>query len=200
MISDIDFLIKRFSVGSVSLGDIEVLIHFAKGLEVVVELGTNIGTTSVLLSAVAGKVFTVDVFENTDLIEDEKQKETYAKAFRNNKHHYGVIAKKLAYFKVDVSQGLSHELADAFGPESVDMVFIDGDHSYNGVKRDFDAWFDKIKTGGYFAFHDCVKSFPVYQYKKEVLDHDERISIVSDKLRIDSPTLTSTVVYEKRHC
>lgn len=199
MISDIDFLIQRFSAASVSLGDIEVLVHFAKDLDVVVELGTNIGSTSILLSVVARKVFTVDVFERVDLIEDEQQKGIYAKAFGNNQHYYSAIIKKLAPFKIDVSQCLSYQFSDAFGPESVDMLFIDADHSYEGVKRDFETWFDKIKKGGYFAFHDCVDSFPVYQYKINVLDHDRRITIVSDTLQIDSPTLTSTVVYEKKH-
>lgn len=200
MISDIDFLIQRFSAGSVSLGDIEVLIHFAKDLDAVVELGTNIGTTAILLSAVAKKVYTVDVFEDVDLIEDKQQRDIYAKTFGNNQHYYSAIIKKLAPFKIDVSQCLSYQFADAFGPESVDMLFIDADHSYDGVKRDFETWFDRIKKGGYFAFHDCVDAFPVYQYKNNVLDHDRRISIVSDTLRIDSPSLTSVVVYEKRNC
>lgn len=197
MISDIDLLIQRFSAGSVSLGDIEVLAHFAKDLNLVVELGTNIGTTSILLSAMARRVCTVDVFEKIELIEDEKQRGTYAKSFMHNQHYYSAISKKLKPFKIEVAQCLSHIYSGAFFPDSVDMVFIDADHSYEGVKRDYEAWFDKIKKGGYFAFHDCVKSFPVYQYKNDVLDLDERIKIVSNTLKIHSPSLTSTIVYEK---
>ncbi len=198
MISDIDLLIQRFSAGSVSLGDIEVLIHFAKDLDLVVELGTNIGTTSILLSTMAKRVCTVDVFEKVELIEDDIQRGIYTKSFMNNQHYYCVIEKKLKPFKIEVAQCLSHVYSGVFFTNSVDMVFIDADHSYEGVKRDYEAWFDKIKKGGYFAFHDCVKSFPVYQYKKDVLDHDERIKIVSNTLKINSPSLTSTVVYEKR--
>lgn len=198
MISDIDFLIQRFSAASVSLGDIEVLTHFAKDLDTVVELGTNIGTTAILLSAVARKVYTVDVFEKIDLIEDEQQRGVYAKSFMNNKHYYSSIKEKLHPFKIKVYQCLSNIFAGTFLNESVDMIFIDADHSYEGVKKDFEAWFDKIKKGGCFAFHDCVPNFPVYQFKYDVLDCDERIAIVSDNLEIDSPSLTSTVVYEKK--
>lgn len=198
MISDIDILIQRFSAGSVSLGDIEVLTHFAKDLDLVVELGTNIGTTSILLKAVAKRVCTVDVFEAVELIEDETQRGIYTKSFIINQHYFNTIKKKLDPFKIEVGRCLSYVYADAFIPGSVDMVFIDADHSYEGVKRDFEAWFDKIKKGGYFAFHDCVPAFPVYQYKNDVLDHDERMFIVSDTLKINSPSLTSTVVYEKR--
>jgi predicted O-methyltransferase YrrM len=198
MISDLNFLIQRFSAGSVSLGDVEVLIHFAKDLDLVVELGTNIGTTSILLSAVAQRVVTVDVFEKVDLIEDEKQRGIYAKTFGNNNHYYNLIKQKLNPFNIEVCQCLSYLLAETFMPETVDMVFIDADHSYEGVKKDFEAWFGKVKKGGFFAFHDCVDSFPVYKYKNNILDHDKRISIVSDTLKIDSPSLTSTVVYEKK--
>ena len=129
MLSDLNILIQRFSAGSVSLGDIEMLVHFAKDLDIVVELGTNIGTTSILLSAVAKKVFTADVFENIDLIEDEEQRGIYAKSFGNNKHYCHTIIKKLNPFGIDVSQCLSYRFAKAFSPKSVDMVFIDADHS-----------------------------------------------------------------------
>jgi predicted O-methyltransferase YrrM len=35
-----------------------------------------------------------------------------------------------------------------------DLVFIDGDHSYEGCRRDFEAWSPFIGTGGFVAFHD----------------------------------------------
>lgn len=197
MISDLDILIQRFSAGSVSLGDIEMLVHFAKGLDLVVELGTNIGTTSILLSAVAKKVCTADVFEKIDLIEDETQRGIYAKTFVNNHHYFKTIHTKLDPFKIDVCQTLSYKYAGAFLPETVDMVFIDADHSYQGVKKDFEAWFYRIKIGGYYAFHDCVDSFPVFNYKNNILDHDERIKNVSDSIYIDSPSRTSVVVYKR---
>lgn len=197
MISDINILIQRFSAGSVSLGDIEVLIHFAKDLELVVELGTNIGTTSILLSAIAKKVCTVDVFEKIDLIEDEDQRGVYAKSFGNNKHYYDFVKKKLRPFRIETYQGLSYKLSESFMPETVDMIFIDADHSYEGVKKDYEAWFSRVKIGGYFAFHDCVSPFPVFRFKNDILNNDTRIKIVSNTLQIDSPTLTSTIVYER---
>ena len=42
-------------------------------------------------------------------------------------------------------------------------VFIDGDHSYKGVRADFEAWEPKIIKNGELAFHDSnvegVKKF-----------------------------------------
>jgi flagellar capping protein FliD len=42
----------------------------------------------------------------------------------------------------------------------VDCVFIDGDHTYTGVKEDISLWTPKIKDGGYYIFDDISYSFP----------------------------------------
>lgn len=39
----------------------------------------------------------------------------------------------------------------------VDMVFIDGDHSYHGCKGDIEAWRSHLKPGGYLSIHDYRK-------------------------------------------
>lgn len=41
--------------------------------------------------------------------------------------------------------------------DKVDMVFIDGDHSYVGCKGDILAWLPHIKDGGIIAVHDYKK-------------------------------------------
>lgn len=38
---------------------------------------------------------------------------------------------------------------------SLDLVFIDGDHSYGAVQQDILAWMPKIKSGGIICGHDC---------------------------------------------
>jgi len=45
------------------------------------------------------------------------------------------------------------------GNEPVDFLFIDGDHSYEGVKKDFEMYSPLVKRGGIIAFHDiCIHS------------------------------------------
>lgn len=39
-------------------------------------------------------------------------------------------------------------------PEEFDFLFIDADHSYDGVKADFELWYPRVKSGGIVAFHD----------------------------------------------
>jgi predicted O-methyltransferase YrrM len=48
---------------------------------------------------------------------------------------------------------LSH-VAELVGDRGLDFLFIDGDHSYDGVKRDFEMYGSLVKPGGMIAFHD----------------------------------------------
>lgn len=47
----------------------------------------------------------------------------------------------------------------AIFPNGLDFLFIDGDHSYEGVKEDFQNYFPYVKPGGMVAFHDIVESY-----------------------------------------
>lgn len=40
--------------------------------------------------------------------------------------------------------------------QSVDLLFIDGDHSYDGAMADFEAYRPLVRPGGWVAFHDIV--------------------------------------------
>ena len=48
----------------------------------------------------------------------------------------------------------SQELGLRFG-EQVDVVFVDGDHSPEGVREDWRAWHPHVRSGGVMAFHDA---------------------------------------------
>lgn len=64
----------------------------------------------------------------------------------------------------------------------VDFVFIDGDHSYEGVKGDIDAWRTKIIEGGILSGHDYADpNNPQFGVKKAV---DEAVLIHGWKLEL----------------
>jgi predicted O-methyltransferase YrrM len=42
----------------------------------------------------------------------------------------------------------------------VDLAFIDGDHSYEGCRDDWESWRDHVSPGGFVAFHDARASRP----------------------------------------
>jgi predicted O-methyltransferase YrrM len=43
------------------------------------------------------------------------------------------------------------------GGKPIDFVFIDGDHTYEGVKQDFELYRSLVADGGMIAFHDILR-------------------------------------------
>jgi predicted O-methyltransferase YrrM len=41
-------------------------------------------------------------------------------------------------------------------PEPLELLFIDGDHSYEGAKADFERWSAYVRPGGHLLLHDAV--------------------------------------------
>jgi len=37
-----------------------------------------------------------------------------------------------------------------------DLVFLDGDHSYEGARADLDRWAPALRPGGHLLLHDAV--------------------------------------------
>src|SRR6266545_985458 len=60
----------------------------------------------------------------------------------------------------EVVYGDSHDpatlqaLKDLLAGELVDLLFIDGDHTYDGVKQDFEMYSPLVHDAGMVAFHD----------------------------------------------
>jgi Methyltransferase domain len=48
----------------------------------------------------------------------------------------------------------SLEAVEHFSDGTLDLVFIDADHSYDGCLADIDAWRPKVKAGGILSGHD----------------------------------------------
>ena len=43
-------------------------------------------------------------------------------------------------------------------PRPCDLVFIDGDHTYSGVRADYEHWRRFLRRGGHLVFHDAVST------------------------------------------
>jgi cephalosporin hydroxylase len=55
-----------------------------------------------------------------------------------------------------------------FKDDPVDLLFIDGDHSYQGVKADYENYEKLVRPGGMIVFHDCHGLFDVKRFWQEV--------------------------------
>lgn len=56
-----------------------------------------------------------------------------------------------------------HARSDAVSPtwtETIDLLFIDGDHAYEAVKRDWEEWSPHVSPAGRIAFHDALLQAP----------------------------------------
>jgi predicted O-methyltransferase YrrM len=49
------------------------------------------------------------------------------------------------------------KLRKALKGQGVDFLFIDGDHTYEGVRKDFEMYFPFVRKGGIVAFHDVIQ-------------------------------------------
>ena len=49
------------------------------------------------------------------------------------------------------------EVKEILGDRKIDFLFIDGDHSLEGVTKDWEMYKDLVRPGGIVAFHDVLK-------------------------------------------
>lgn len=63
----------------------------------------------------------------------------------------------------------SWEAVKRFEDGEFDFVFIDADHSYEGVKAETLRWLPKVKKGGIMAWHD-VGNLPRYPGVEKAID------------------------------
>lgn len=120
--------------------DLQWLYDTAGKMDTIVEVGSWMGkSTHALLSGCHGIVTAVDHFKGT-----EWDMEHYKKAIGGDV--YDIFMKNVGHFKnLKVLRMSSAEAAKEFSDKSIDMVFIDGDHSYDGVKNDLLLWRPKTK-------------------------------------------------------
>ncbi len=113
-----------------------------------VEIGSYLGASSCFIAAGIrkrgsnGKLFCVDTWQNDAM--SEGNRDTYKEFLQNtDKYQKHII----------IMRGKSVEVAKKF-TEKIDFLFLDGDHSYEGIKSDVEAWFPKLNRGAVIIFHD----------------------------------------------
>jgi len=128
-------------VTQVSADELAYLARYAHDARTLVEVGTFEGaTTRALAESTSGHVYSMDVFF----------------AGRSGICYPEVIARHHCrkYKNVTILKGASADVGRTFA-QPVDFLFVDADHSYEGVKRDWSVWFPKVKVNGIIALHDC---------------------------------------------
>lgn len=76
-------------------------------------------------------------------------------------------------------------VSDLLRGRPIDFLFIDGDHTYQGVKKDFELWSPLVARTGMLAFHDIVNhpdqpTIDVYRFWREMRDSFRTREFVQD--------------------
>lgn len=123
----------------------------------IVEIGVALAsTTSYLCDAankVGGKVYGYDLWDMHGLnnqfgaFSNKEQCENYLKGKGYSNFELTKISTKTDSFRTLIKERHS----------SIDFAFIDGCHSYEGVKNDFDIIYPLLSLTGIVAFHDTLR-------------------------------------------
>lgn len=138
----------------------------------IVEIGTYLGGTAWLGAQIArgsfSKYHCIDTWKGAS---DLAVGEDHYRGFLENMADAGLSD------AVQVHRKPSVDAAKDFEDESVDLVFIDGDHTFNGCLSDIDAWWPKLKLGGVMLGHDyCADKYGVVQAVKARFGDPEEVS------------------------
>lgn len=115
------------------------LLNKASEMDSIVEVGCWKGrSTHALLTGCKGAVYAVDHFMGSDVVMDLQAMKT---DFQVKEYVCEEFLKNVGMFQnLKLLKMSSEEASKLFEPKSVDMVFIDGSHTYEDVKADLESW------------------------------------------------------------
>lgn len=98
------------------------------------------------------RIYLIDLFEGTTVSGDQ---DGNGVVHRNLSHTYrDMLSFASRSPNVTIMKGDSSAVMSGFVDNSLDMVYIDGDHGYEGCMRDLRVAYDKVKNGGWIMGHD----------------------------------------------
>ena len=141
-----DFAQKEFGIIQNKIEIIGLLEYLKKNTpEIIVEIGTKDGGNSFLFLKTLKEI---DTYIGIDLMVKNYDKLKYL--VENGSKIFSINSNsrfpEVIYIIKKLLKG-----------RSIDFLFIDGDHSYEGVKADFEIYSPLVKEGGLIVFHDIIQ-------------------------------------------
>jgi predicted O-methyltransferase YrrM len=116
------------------------------------EIGSHLGASAVILAEAlnrrakstnnTGTVYCIDTWKNDAM--SEGSQDTWAEFSRNSEPWSSFVA-PLRGHSVEVVLPSDRQL---------DLLFVDGDHTYQAVREDVDRHGQRVRVGGRIVFHD----------------------------------------------
>jgi hypothetical protein len=70
---------------------------------------------------------------------------------------YNFTVERMKKYNCEIIRKFSMEAVQDFANDSLDFVYIDGNHNFLNVTRDIHEWSKKVKLGGIISGHDYVR-------------------------------------------
>ena len=136
-----------------------VLASSLKERSTIVEIGSFKGKSTACLALGSPKtatVYAIDTFKGHQKDFSEGVQFTggsFYKDFEKNLKEIGVFCKTIPL------TGFSAQIGKNWN-KPIDLLFIDGSHIYEDVKKDYELFYPWVRPGGIVAFHDVDQKFP----------------------------------------
>jgi predicted O-methyltransferase YrrM len=114
-----------------------------------IEIGSYMGESTMLFASthIFDVIFSIDPHEGN---EEFNEMNGYDWDFIKNEY-----ALNTRFFNNIVHLAdYSYNISNKFKENSIDFIYIDGNHSYKSLKKDFELFLPKLKKGGIIAGHD----------------------------------------------
>lgn len=134
--------------GRTTIAERNCLLRHATGKRRLVEIGVEHGgTTRCLRSVMApdGVLFAIDPYQPGRL--------GFSANFTIAKREAGRVQRGTVRW-LRTTGAAAGRLYGTSGEPPIDFAFIDGDHSYEGLRADWEAWSHLVEPGGIIALHD----------------------------------------------
>lgn len=134
----------------------------------IVELGTHTGNSyfafcqATVMYQVPSQCYAVDTWQG-DEHAGNYDEQVFNVVSEHNASKYSGFS---TLMRMTFDEALTH-----FEDESIDLLHIDGLHTYDAVKHDFTSWLPKLAPGAVVLFHDTsvrVRDFGVWRYWSEL--------------------------------
>lgn len=142
-------------IGAVDLAKLFGELKFNRG----VEIGTDQGEYAqvLLMTNPDLALFCIDPWKAEAYEKGEQPESREDQSFFDNRHIEAMNRIQKYAGRVHVLRRSSMDSLEYFDDNSLDFVYIDGNHDFLNVTQDIHHWLKKVKPGGILAGHDYVR-------------------------------------------
>lgn len=155
-----DYIVQKYNIGPDKKNLIELPnidrndlaeLFVELGFKVGAEIGVEQGLYTRVLCKAGLELYAVDAWKTYKGYRDHVNQEKLNGFLEKTKE-------RLSGYNYHIIRHLSIKAVKFFGDESLDFVYIDGNHTLPFVINDIIEWSKKVKKGGIVSGHDYIKN------------------------------------------